>query len=82
MLRVAVARALVIQPSCILADEPTGSLDSETGRRIIEVLMGLNRDEGVTLVIATHDPEVAAAAGRRIRLVDGRLDSRIEEARP
>jgi putative ABC transport system ATP-binding protein len=73
MLRVALARALVIQPLIILADEPTGSLDQENGRIVLEIFRELHSSGQVTLVIVTHDAEVAEGAKRRIRLVDGRL---------
>jgi len=73
MLRVALARALVIEPVIVLADEPTGSLDRENARAVLELFRELQREDGVTLVVVTHDPEVAAAASRRLRMVDGRL---------
>jgi putative ABC transport system ATP-binding protein len=73
MLRVALARALVIRPLLILADEPTGSLDRETGRRVLELFREIHRRGDVTLVLVTHDAEVAGAASRRIRIVDGSL---------
>jgi ABC-type lipoprotein export system ATPase subunit len=72
--RVAIARALIAQPELILADEPTGNLDSRTGAEIIELLKGLCVKTQVTLVIATHDSKVAAAARRVIELIDGRLN--------
>ncbi len=69
--RVAIARAVIHQPALILADEPTGNLDSETGRTILDVLIDVNRDSGVALLLATHDPAVAAAAGEVIEMRDG-----------
>ena len=71
--RVAIARALVNDPAIILADEPTGELDSETSEALVAMLGRLNREEGRTIVIVTHDPEVATAADRIIRLHDGRV---------
>jgi putative ABC transport system ATP-binding protein len=73
MLRVALARALVIRPLLVLADEPTGSLDRENGQRVLELFREIHRRGDTTLVLVTHDPEVAAAARRRIRIVDGRI---------
>jgi putative ABC transport system ATP-binding protein len=73
LLRVALARALVIRPLLILADEPTGSLDREGGQRVLELFREIHRRGDVTLVLVTHDAEVAAAARRRIRIVDGRI---------
>ena len=67
----AIARAVIHQPALILADEPTGNLDSETGRAILDVLIDVNRDSGAALLLATHDPVVAAAAGEVIRMRDG-----------
>ena len=69
--RVAIARAVIHQPALILADEPTGNLDSETGRTILDVLIDVNRDSGAALLLATHAPVVAAAAGEVIRMRDG-----------
>ncbi len=71
--RVAIARALVIEPSLILADEPTGALDRKTADEIIETLLKLNRDYGITVVIVTHDAEVAAACSRVVNIVDGEI---------
>jgi len=71
--RVAIARALVTQPRLILADEPTGNLDSATSAEIVSLLCALNRAQGLTIVVVTHEPEVAAAMGRVVVLRDGRV---------
>ncbi|MBM4430686.1 MAG: ABC transporter ATP-binding protein [Chloroflexi bacterium] len=71
--RVAIARALVNEPAIILADEPTGNLDSKSGQEILSIFETLNRERGLTVVMVTHDPEVGARAGRIIRLMDGQL---------
>jgi lipoprotein-releasing system ATP-binding protein len=71
MQRAAIARALVTRPKLVLADEPTGNLDKDTGRQIMSLLRRLNRDEGVTIVMVTHDEEIAASADRVVRLIDG-----------
>ncbi len=71
--RTAVARALVHRPSVVVADEPTGNLDSRIGAAVIELLDELRRSEGATLLLATHDAKVAAAADRICELADGRL---------
>lgn len=73
--RVALARAFMLHPPVILADEPTGNLDSATGARIMELLLELNRSEGTTLVLVTHDSSLAAHADRIILLRDGRIAS-------
>jgi putative ABC transport system ATP-binding protein len=71
--RVAIARAFVTRPDVLFADEPTGNLDSVTGGRIMDLLFGLNHDAGATLVLVTHDRELAARCGRVIRLDAGRV---------
>jgi putative ABC transport system ATP-binding protein len=71
--RVAIARALVNQPAIILADEPTGNLDSKSGQEILGIFDKLNHERGLTVVMVTHDPEVGARAGRIVRLMDGQL---------
>jgi putative ABC transport system ATP-binding protein len=73
--RVAIARALANNPPILLADEPTGNLDSATGHQIIELLLSINRDRGTTLVLVTHDPDLARVADVRIALRDGRVVS-------
>jgi putative ABC transport system ATP-binding protein len=72
--RVAVARALVAEPRLLLADEPTGNLDTQTGREIMALLRGLNEDAGVALVVITHDPEIAEVAPRQIHIRDGLIE--------
>src|ERR1700754_1274003 len=69
--RVALARAFILRPPIVLADEPTGNLDSTNGAHVLELLLNLNRTEGTTLVLVTHDPVLAAYANRRIILRDG-----------
>jgi putative ABC transport system ATP-binding protein len=76
--RGAVARALVHRPALLVADEPTGNLDSVNGQRIVELLKELNRETGVAMLLATHAPDVAAAAGRIVRMRDGVIE---DEAR-
>jgi len=69
--RVAIARAFVNRPRVLFADEPTGNLDGATGERIVELLEQLNREDGTTIVLVTHDPVLATRLGRKIRLADG-----------
>nr|WP_240982398.1 ABC transporter ATP-binding protein [Streptomyces sp. S3(2020)] len=71
--RVATARALINRPGLLLADEPTGNLDSATGREIIDLLLSLRERYGMTLLLTTHDPEVAVSCDRIVRLHDGRI---------
>ena len=72
--RVAIARALVTRPKILLADEPTGALDSKTGVEVMELLKRLNREEHITMIIVTHDPSVAAQTNRIIRIKDGVIE--------
>jgi putative ABC transport system ATP-binding protein len=69
--RVALARAFMLQPPIVLADEPTGNLDSVNGRHVLDLLLAMNRNQGATLVLVTHDPAIAQHAQRRITLSDG-----------
>jgi putative ABC transport system ATP-binding protein len=71
--RVALARAFVTRPPILLADEPTGSLDARTGEAVIELMFALNAERGSTLVLVTHEPDLAARCGRRIELSAGRI---------
>ena len=73
--RVAVARAIVTAPHVLFADEPTGNLDTARSREIMELLTGLNRDRGITIVMVTHEPDMAAYARRIVRFVDGRVET-------
>jgi putative ABC transport system ATP-binding protein len=73
--RVAIARAIVTRPAVLLADEPTGNLDTHTGREIMELIGALNRDQGITVLMVTHEPDMAAHAKRVVHFVDGRVDS-------
>ncbi len=73
--RVAIARALVSSPSMLLADEPTGNLDTESSREIMQVLQSLNHDDGLTIILVTHETEIAAYASREILLKDGQIMS-------
>jgi lipoprotein-releasing system ATP-binding protein len=76
MQRAAIARALVAHPRLLLADEPTGNLDQETGRDIIRILRTLNQRQGLTIVMVTHDQAIAAQADRTVRLVAGSIENK------
>jgi putative ABC transport system ATP-binding protein len=81
--RVAIARALANNPPVLLADEPTGNLDSATGRQVIDLLVSVNRSRGCTLVLVTHDADLASLADEVIALRDGRVvDRRLQDGRP
>lgn len=79
--RVAIARALIASPAVILADEPTGSLDSVTGLQVMGLLDRLCREHGCTLVVVTHDANIAALANRTVRMIDGHLEEMLIEVR-
>jgi len=72
--RVAIARAIVTRPVVLLADEPTGNLDSQTSRDVMELISSLNRDRGLTVLMVTHEPDMAAYARRVVRFIDGRIE--------
>jgi len=80
--RVAIARALVNDPKIILADEPTGALDSRISMEIMAIFQRLNRQDGITMIVVTHDPDVASYSGRLIRVKDGRLHADEPNAEP
>ncbi|MEY2842123.1 MAG: hypothetical protein RI920_160, partial [Pseudomonadota bacterium] len=71
--RVALARAFVVHPAILMADEPTGSLDHATGQAIMDLMFELNRENGTTLVLVTHDPAMAQRCGRQLRIAAGRM---------
>ena len=79
--RVAIARAIVTEPALLLADEPTGNLDTKTGAEIMELMGRLNREQGITVVMVTHEPDIAAHAQRILGFVDGKLESEIAQRR-
>ena len=73
--RVAIARALITNPTVLLADEPTGNLDTHTSAEIMDLITGLNREQGITIIMVTHEADIAAHAQRIISFVDGRVES-------
>ena len=75
-----IARALVNEPDVIFADEPTGNLDTATGHQVEDILFGLQRDRGITLVIVTHDEELAERCDRRVTIADGLIAGRADAA--
>ena len=84
MQRVAIARSMVNQPSLILLDEPTGAVDTETAQQLVDLLRRLNTEDQVTIVLVTHDTDIAGHATRQIRLKDGKVltDEKVGEAVP
>ena len=80
--RVAIARSLVNDPKIILADEPTGALDSRTSIEIMAIFQRLNRQEGITMIVVTHDPDIASYSNRNIHFKDGRLQEDVRIAQP
>ncbi len=74
--RVAIARSLIMNPKLILADEPTGNLDTKTGDEIMKLLKELNKEENITVLIVTHEPDIAAKTNRKIVIVDGELQKK------
>ncbi len=78
--RVCIARAIVNNPKIIFADEPTGNLDSATGDKVIKLLFDFNKEKGATLIIVTHDEDLAKLCGRQIRIADGRIAEGLEDA--
>jgi ABC-type lipoprotein export system ATPase subunit len=73
--RVAIARAIVTDPAVLLADEPTGNLDTKTSREIMELVTSLNRDQGITVIMVTHETDIAAYAERVVRFLDGKVEA-------
>ncbi len=73
--RVAIARSIVTDPAVLLADEPTGNLDTRTSREIMDLVTSLNRDQGITVIMVTHETDIAAYADRTIRFVDGKIET-------
>ncbi len=80
--RVAIARAIVTEPAVLLADEPTGNLDTQRSQEIMALLQGLNNDHGITVLMVTHEPDMAAYARRLVHFVDGNIDSDVPNPHP
>jgi putative ABC transport system ATP-binding protein len=80
--RVAIARAIVTQPAVVLADEPTGNLDTQRSHEIMGLLVALNRDHGITVLMVTHEPDMAAYARRMVHFVDGRIAADAPNTKP
>ena len=80
--RVAIARAIVTQPAVVLADEPTGNLDTQRSHEIMGLLLALNRDHGITVLMVTHEPDMAAYAHRMVHFLDGRIATDVANAHP
>lgn len=80
--RVCVARAIITEPDIIFADEPTGNLDSVTGQKIIDLLFNINRERGITLIVVTHDSNLAQACDRQVNIMDGHITSIITNSEP
>jgi putative ABC transport system ATP-binding protein len=80
--RVAIARALVTEPPLLLADEPTGNLDTRTSLEVLGLLQELNRTQGITICLVTHEPDIAACASRVVQMRDGRVRSDTRNERP
>jgi putative ABC transport system ATP-binding protein len=80
--RVAIARAIVTEPAVVLADEPTGNLDTQRSHEIMGLLLALNRDHGITVLMVTHEPDMAAYARRMVHFVDGNIDKDVTNAHP
>jgi putative ABC transport system ATP-binding protein len=80
--RVAIARAIATEPAVVLADEPTGNLDTQRSHEIMGLLVALNRDHGITVLMVTHEPDMAAYAHRKVHFVDGRIASDVPNAHP
>jgi putative ABC transport system ATP-binding protein len=80
--RAAIARAIVTHPTVLLADEPTGNLDTHRSQEIMELIAALNRDRGITVLMVTHEPDMAAYARRVVRFVDGMVESDVTQPEP